>query len=133
MAAPIGCGERPDLAPVSGHVTLNGKPLDFGVVLFSPSKGIPAQGEIKEGGAFTMASLHPGDGALVGNHEVSVLCFKGHDPKAQADKQVGEVSLGPSLIPIKYTRSGMSGLTVEVPADGIEDFKIELSSKGPGR
>lgn len=133
LGAAVGCGDRPELAPVSGSVTLNGKPLDFGVVLFAPKKGVPAQGEIQPGGAYSMASLQPGDGASIGPHEVSVLCFQGHDPKVRGGKPVGEVPLGASLIPIKYTRSGMSGLTVDVPPEGLSDFKIELSSKGPGR
>ncbi len=128
-----GCGDRPELAPVSGHVTLDGKPLNFGFVLFSPAKGIPAQGEIQEGGNFQMASKHPADGALVGPHEVSVLCFQGHNPKVKAKSTGGEVSMGASLIPVRYTRSGMSGLTVEVPPEGLEDYHIELSSKGPRR
>ncbi len=122
------------MAPVSGRVLMDGKPLSFGYVVFYPDQGQPSQGEIGEGGAFSMSSFTPGDGAIIGDHQVTVLCYQGHSPEARAKQQgPGEISLGRNLIPLAYTRSGMSGLTVNVPPEGLSDYAIELSSKGPGR
>lgn len=132
-AAAVGCEAGLDLAPVSGRVLLDGEPLPFGYVRFHPQTGPPAQGEIGQGGAFTMATSEPGDGALVGQHRVSVLCFEGHDPARRGQAPAGEVALGRPLIPLNYTRSGMSGLSVDVPPEGLDDYVIELSSEGPSR
>jgi hypothetical protein len=127
-----GCSDGPDLAPVTGKVTLDGKPIPFGYVIFQPEKGQLSQGEIKDG-QFTMSTRAPDDGATIGSHVVSVLCFEGHSPQARAAHPAGQMSLGRCLVPLDYTRSGSSGLTVEVPPEGKTDVTFELSSKGPGR
>jgi hypothetical protein len=126
-----GCSDGPDLAPVSGSISLDGKPLPYGYVIFQPAKGQLSQGEIKAG-KFTMSTRSPEDGATIGSHQVSVVCFEGHAPEKKA-QQGPSMSLGRSLIPAPYTRSGSSGLTIEVPPEGKTDVVFELSSKGPGR
>ncbi|MEQ8847725.1 hypothetical protein [Botrimarina sp.] len=132
MSAIVGCESGPEIAPVSGRVLLDGEPLPFGFVRFHPVSGQPAQGEIGSDGGFTMSTVSPGDGAPVGRHRVSVLCFEGHDPARRNSSPGAEVSLGRPLLPIAYTRSGMSGLEIEVPPEGLQDHVIELSSSGPG-
>ena len=42
-------------------------------------------------------------------------------------RSTGEVSLGKLLIPRKYTLYDQSGLTVEVPHDGIDQVVLELT------
>jgi len=37
VLATAGCSRLPDLAPVSGRVTLDGQPLEFGGMMFQPS------------------------------------------------------------------------------------------------
>jgi hypothetical protein len=127
--AVAGCERGPTLVPVSGNVLMDGKPLEFGYVTFQPASGPPAQGKIESGGVFSMSSLKPGDGAQVGTHMVSVLSFEGHNPALASNPSYAQGNLGRSLIPIRYTRSGMSGLTVEVPAEGLTGHTIELTSK----
>jgi hypothetical protein len=129
----FGCSQRDPIAPVSGRVTIDGEPLPFGYVVFQPQKGQPAKGEISEEGRFSLISAKLGEGALLGKHRVSVYCYEGHSPEAKEKVAAGHVSLGRSLIPVGYSRGGMSGLSAEVPPDGLEDFQIELSSKGPSR
>ncbi len=126
-----GCDTPPELAPVAGTVTLNGKPLQFGFVVFQPDVGPPAQGAIADGGSFSLETDKLGPGALLGNHRVSVYCYEGHRPGST--QQFGDVSLGRSLIPEHYTRGGMSGLSADVPPEGLTDYKIELVSKGSAR
>lgn len=129
----VGCEQPPATAPVTGQVTIDGEPLDFGFVVFQPAKGQPAKGEVGPGGEFALMSAKLGEGALIGPHRVSVYCYEGHSPAARAQQNGGNVSLGRSLIPAAYSRGGMSGLSAEVPPEGLADFKIELSSRGPGR
>lgn len=128
----FGCDSSPPLAPVEGVVTYDGKPLEFGYVMFQPRKGQPAQGQITTDGTFTLATEGHGPGAFLGEHRVSVYCYQGHRPGA-SDPNNPNQSLGASLIPPGYSRGGMSGLSAEVTAGGLSGFAIELSSRGPGR
>lgn len=127
-----GCESGPPTAPVSGVVTLDGVPLEFGYVMFQPNTGQPAQGVIQSDGSFELMSLAPGDGAQIGTHRVSVICNEGHRP-TESGAPSGGGSLGRLLIPLAYTRGNMSGITADVPKEGLPDFRIELSSQGPGR
>ncbi len=127
-----GCSKGPDLVPVSGKITLDGKPLPFGLVIFQPSNGQLSQGEINNG-EFAMSTRSPGDGATVGLQLVSIVCYEANDPAKKAQFAGPQTSLGRCLVHVDYTRSGTSGLSVVVPPEGKTDVVFELSSKGPGR
>src|SRR4051794_22492076 len=79
-AAFSGCGptDRPPLAQVTGKVTYKGQPLEAGEVVFSPvlesaaRTGQPAIGTIGSGGWYRMTTFDDGDGALIGDHIVTV-------------------------------------------------------------
>ena len=47
LISATGCGRRPTLAPVSGRVTLDGRPLAFGSVMIQPTGGPAARGRIE--------------------------------------------------------------------------------------
>ena len=55
-AVVAGCNHGPKMAPVTGKVLYNGKPLTFGVITFQPPSGQPAQGDIQSDGAFTLST-----------------------------------------------------------------------------
>ena len=74
-----GCGGRAGYAPVSGVVTLNGKPYRNGVVMFlpaatkdnpTPSRG--STGYTNENGRFTLKSVDGDVGAAIGKHHVRI-------------------------------------------------------------
>lgn len=121
-----GCDSGPPLAPVSGTVILDGKPLPFGVINFQPDQGQGAQATIEAGGVFTLSTFKLNDGAIVGRHRVSVKCYQGHDPSYRAGKKPEEVSLGNSLIDPKFSRIGTSGLVVDVPPEGLSGYELKL-------
>lgn len=121
-----GCDAGPQVAPVSGTVTYDGEPLRFGVVMFQPSQGQLAQADIESDGSFTLSTFKPGDGAIVGEHRVSVSCYEGHNPEVREKQPPEQLSLGQSLIPVKYSRVGTSGITIEVPPEGLDDVQIVL-------
>lgn len=130
----VGCSSGPDdtppLAPVTGKVTLDGKPLTSGSVQFTPNKdrgttGRMALGNINEDGTFELMTITPGDGAQVGHHLVAIesyenTAFDPNKPVNQSPK---------SLIPKRYTNPQTSQLTAEVKADGDNSFTFELKSK----
>ena len=77
-----GCGSSSfDVAPVSGQVTVEGKPLTGKyMVIFSPiaagakdRAGRAAAGQIEADGRYSLSTYEPGDGAVVGPHRVAVV------------------------------------------------------------
>jgi hypothetical protein len=122
-----GCGNHRNLAFVSGKVTYHGKPLQFGSVMFQPESGQPATAAIQPDGTFTMATRGEGDGASVGKNRVRVSCFESQSPSYKPANGPGELSLGKSLIPQKYSSYETSGITVEVRSGTNEPFIINLT------
>ena len=111
-----GCGPgRPARVPVSGTITIDGRPLEHGFVRFHPKENRAAQGEVGPGGRFTLTTYEPGDGCVLGKHRVSVIAREILGPAAQRWHA-----------PKKYISPGSSDLEVEItgPAD---DVKISLS------
>lgn len=122
-----GCDSGPQLAPVSGKVVFNGKPLEFGTVMFQPEQGgQPAVGQIHTDGTFVMSTFEPGDGAVVGPNAIRVTCYTSQNPDSTAPP--GDY-LGDLLIPRKYTIFTASGLTAVVPEDGLNTLQLELEGK----
>jgi len=121
-----GCGGGPDLppvAPVSGSVSIDGKPLPRGTVQFVPdaskgTNGAPAVGNINATGRYTLKTAGV-EGAIVGHHKVRVEARQ--EPKNEMD------TMPLSLIPEKYNDENASGLTFEVKAgqDNVCDLPLE--------
>ena len=98
--------------PVKGKVTYKGQPLVRGTVLFEPDgAGREARGEIKTDGTFVLSTHKEGDGAVPGNHRVSIT---GGTGKASSAK-----------IPGKYGSLGSSKLEIEVTAEKT-DYPFDL-------
>src|SRR4051812_7957181 len=75
-----GCDSRPTRVPVSGKVLIDGEPLTYGAVVFSPEGGRQSSGIIDKAGHFTLTCFEPGDGALIGKHHVQVLACDSVNP-----------------------------------------------------
>lgn len=115
-----GCGEtRTPFVKVAGTVTLDGKPLESGFVQFQPASGQVASGEIGPGGRFVLSTHASGDGVLPGTYQVTVVAY---DP--EASEQTSEHL----IVPLRYTRSGSSGLEVTVFPGSTTPVSIELES-----
>lgn len=67
-----GCNQGPHTVPVHGTVKVNGEPLSEGVVMFYPTSGRPATGQIAEDGSYTLTTLEQGDGAMPGKYAVTI-------------------------------------------------------------
>ena len=120
-----GCGprsDRPPTAPVTGKVTLDGKPLPSGWVYFDPADGRRlAKGQIQPDGSFSLGTFEENDGAVLGRHRVMVVARK----EVEGGKDLLEPKVGPSLIPEYYGDIGTSPLTFEVaPGDNIANFEL---------
>src|SRR5262245_45808699 len=67
-----GCRRGPELAPVSGRVTLDGKPLDLAEVSFLPEAGRASHGVADSSGHYELRYTRDQMGALVGQHTVRI-------------------------------------------------------------
>jgi hypothetical protein len=114
-----GCGpQRPTLVPVSGQVTIDGKPLARGFVRFIPTEGRPAGGKIESDGKFILSTYKEGDGASLGSHRVQVTSVEPVDERAVR-----------WLVPKKYADAQSSGLSATIDKQ-TDDLQIELSWDG---
>ena len=108
-------GPPPKVA-VKGTVTLDGKPIPDGEILFTVQDEAPQPLPIKDG-SFS------GE-AMTGKNRVEIRAFKSGPPPTTDPK-------GPpskiNIVPDKY--NGKSTLTAEIPADGASSLKFEVTSK----
>lgn len=119
-----GCGSgKPPVAPVSGKVVYQGKPLRFGYVFFHPEAGTQGRGAIQPDGTFTLTTYLDNDGAQIAKHKVRVTSFEVQDPAGDPKRFAG--GTGKSLIPEKYTSLVTTDLSKEVAA-GPNTFEIVL-------
>ncbi len=129
-----GCGDgitdnRKGLAPVTGKVTLDGKPLTTGTISFISSDGSEAfTGPLDSSGSYTLGASPSSPGALPGEYKVIIIAsqqatmgdpMKGGQPIAAEAK---------SLVPEKYTKPDSSGLTGSVKSGQSNSINFDLKS-----
>jgi hypothetical protein len=112
-------------------VTYKGQPVDNGRVLFTPATGKGgeggqgATGEIATDGSYEMTTFNTGDGAVLGQHVVTVVVpQKGEMPKPDATSRI-DYKLPKNVTPSKYATADKSPLRCTV-VEGSQKFDIEL-------
>ncbi|MSR32469.1 MAG: carboxypeptidase regulatory-like domain-containing protein [Gemmataceae bacterium] len=138
-----GCGEATEhakIVPVSGLVTLDGKPLPNAHVHFQPmaqgteNPGYGSYGKTDAAGKFSLslnAQATQAAGAVVGKHRVAITTTQddtkydpavgspdGSNPKAKAPKEI---------VPAKYNAE--STLTFDVGSNGSDKANFDLTAK----
>ena len=138
MCTLIGCGpDRPATVKVSGTVTLDGEAVEGATVAFFPAgEGLPGRGVTDASGDFTLTTFEAGDGAVPGEHRVSVSKTKA--PEGTTVEVEGETIDTPTgeeemaelehLLPPQYASPTTSNLTAEVKA-GMDPVELELTSQ----
>jgi hypothetical protein len=120
-----GGGGRPNLVPVAGQVTLDGRPLTSGQVVFHPdaARGNNSldepRGPIDAQGRYELSTVGQ-KGVVPGWYKVAVIATEPFDPQHP-------YVLPKSLIPVRYNDPSASGLTHEVrtnAAPGAYDLKL---------
>jgi hypothetical protein len=87
FSAALGCSQSPyELAEVRGTVLVDGHPLPRAKVMFAPVEGAggvnpgkPAFGLMQPEGSFVLTTYDKDDGAIVGEHWVSIISMEGDD------------------------------------------------------
>jgi predicted small lipoprotein YifL len=123
-----GCGrDGPELFPVQGKVTLDGKPLaDAGVMFLPAETGPSATGTTDSNGHFELMTVNS-IGAIRGTHPVVVAKRKYVPIKPGEEPSPGGVR-AEWYSPKKYANPSTSGLSAEV-GEGDNNFHFELLSQ----
>jgi hypothetical protein len=128
LVAVAGCGTS-KFVPVSGKVTLDGKPLAGATVSFEPvtepgTTPLPpgSLGKTDQNGNFTLQATSGENGALVGKHRV-VISLIGEQATGDERRRGGGVA---EKLPRKYNAD--SELTFDVPPGGTSEAVFTLTS-----
>ena len=124
----IGCGRSdiPELGTVSGIVTLNNEPLPNAIVNFSPTAaGRPSTAETDSEGRYSLLYLTDVDGAVVGEHTVTVEKIVSEEEDNLSDDPA-DLEPGQEL-PKQLPASASDGSIFKDVAAGHNDIDIELT------
>ena len=136
LLAVSGCGDgKIARYPVTGTVTVDGKPADGATVIFCPVEGEPEFmrerpfSQTDASGRFELTTLEPKDGAPAGDYTVMVrwLATSGPQP-ANVDPDRGGGGRAYDRLGGRYFHPEKSGLTATVE-EGPNDLKFDLQSK----
>ncbi len=121
-----GCGQSgPEMYPVTGTVTYQGKPLPLGMVMFVSKDGPSSQpAPISENGRYRLE-------AVSGEHLVQVVAMPPSqggrpDPNVEGGVDYTGAPEVESLIPRKYSRYDTSTVTVVVRPTQRNEIDIRL-------
>jgi hypothetical protein len=140
LLAAAGCGSGPGYAPVSGVVTLDGKPYGEAVVSFqpiategNPNPGRGSSGETDATGRFVLKTDDLKEGAVVGKHRVRIMT-RGNDVVTGFDPATGSPDSTPvaprgKIDPIPLEWNAYSDKEFEVPAGGTDKANFDIISK----
>lgn len=123
-----------NVVPVTGTVTLNGKPLATAVVTFLPPKWSASHGETDEKGAFELQTAGK-PGILPGRYKVAISYLVSADGEPQGLGPRSAIAPPPGMatarekLPPDISDFGRTTLTRTVPAEGGTfhfDIKADL-------
>jgi hypothetical protein len=126
-----GCGgER--VAPVSGRVTLDGRPLANALVTFQPlargkdvNPGPGSAGKTDADGRYTLQVVgRTAKGAMVGPHRVAIIAYARDLPRSTNDSNP---NLPPPIVPARYHAE--TELLFDVPPGGTAAADFDLTGE----
>ena len=124
-----GCG-GPKIAPVSGKVTMDGKPLANANVNFQPigqgnvHPGPGSHSKADKNGEYTLEYIEGGQGALVSKHRVEISAIA---DDGKGDPEDNRRRAAPDRVPPQFNVK--SQLTCDAPPGGKNDANFALTSR----
>jgi hypothetical protein len=140
FAAIGGCNQGPRYVPVSGVVTLNGKPYADAVVVFMPqategnlNPGRGSSSYTDKDGRFSLKTMDGDEGAVAGNHVVQIMS-KG-DEVVAIDPEVGSPDDLPANVAAKARFDPIPrewtdpGKPFQVPPGGTDQANFDIKTR----
>jgi hypothetical protein len=135
----VGCGggSANPIAPASGVVTLDGKPIEGVSILLIPKEGT-SSGRISYGltdaeGRFELRVSPDQSGAIIGTHWVQLEKLTQQDgspiPAGTSPEEVAAMN----QLPQAYADAGSTPISAEIPESGTSDLVFDLSSRATPR
>lgn len=134
--------KQPATVSADGIVTLDGKPVDGASIIIAPiAPGQHAANALTDGtGRFSLAAFPSKPGAVPGSYKVRVAktvevsaepvkIDLGEDAAHAAAESSGANVTWINVLPEKYANPETSGITVEIPTEGVKNMTIELTAK----
>jgi hypothetical protein len=121
-----GCGPSgPEIASVSGRVTMDGKPLANATVVFIPENGRPAGATTDSDGRYVLNFAQGRRGAIPGKNMIRVTTQR--DPTPGEDGKA--IPGSKETIPAKYNAATELTFDVQPKKKNVANF--DLTSGGP--
>ncbi len=119
---------RSKVYPVEGKVTYNGEPVEGATVIFhSVTENVAARGLTDAQGNFRLQTYTPNDGAVAGEHKVTVKKAELKTVPNPDDENLGPISSEEIWhTPKPYALPDTSPLTETVQESGDNKFNIAL-------
>jgi hypothetical protein len=119
-----GCGPGgPEIAHVSGRVTMDGKPLANATVVFIPENGRPAGAQTNSDGKYVLEFTEGRRGAIPGKNTIRISTLRDADRDANGKA----IPASPETIPAKYNAASTLEFTVEPRKRNVANFDLKSS------
>jgi len=148
-----GCGNGSNLVPISGTVSVDGKPVSNGKIVFHPVNGERSgSGPIRKDGSYVVSYLEMGDGLPPGQYKVSIVSDKNNgEPSApvlvvpsdpldpandgflpvESEESLRYDSTNIHVVPREYNRVETTPLIQVIgDEDGEKSFDFDIPSDG---
>lgn len=125
MALVAGCGPGgPEIASVSGRVTMDGKPLPNASVIFIPENGRPAGASTDSNGNYTLNFAQGRKGAIPGKNSIRITTQRDPTPGENGTAIPGSKE----TVPAKYNTNSTLEFVVEPKKKNIANFDLQSSA-----
>jgi hypothetical protein len=117
-----GCGPTgPEIASVSGRVTMDGKPLANATIIFVPENGRPAGGKTDADGNYFLHFSQGRKGAIPGKNMIRFTTLSDPTPGEDGKSIPGTKE----TIPPKYNAESMLEFIVEPNKRNVANFDLQ--------
>jgi hypothetical protein len=127
LLACTGCDSSgPEIASVSGRVTMDGKPLANATIVFIPENGRPAGARTDENGDYVLSFSEGRRGAIPGPNSVRISTVRDAEQDENGKTAVPESK---ETVPMEYNAASKLTFTVEPKKKNIANFDLKAGGK----
>jgi len=119
----LGCSHGPELAPVTGRVSMDGRPLDLAEISFEPIQGRASHAMTEKDGRYELHYTRDKMGGLVGSHTVRIKSL------TELTGPNGQSIVRPQLVPDRYNTKTELHTEVERGKTNVIDFDLKSGKK----